>query len=179
MGQGAESGGAKGGGGEFVKFSRSSAQRIAKTVRTVEGGNRNQPGLTFEHPMPTTGSPVRLCKSGASTWTKGSTRTVDVWEAGECGSESQSTGVTIAARNLYANIPANNLCSVARHGNGCWYVIASEMVYRDVITGVELQANKLRFTRTRIWTLGDETQPDPLDIAVANCPEDSGGGGGG
>jgi hypothetical protein len=126
MGQGAGSGGAKGGGGEFVKFSRSSAQRIAKTVRTVEGGNRNQTGLTFDHPMPTTGSTVRLCKSGGSTWTKGSARTVDVWESGECGSESQSTGATIAARNLYANIPANKFCSVAKHGNGCWYVIAAE-----------------------------------------------------
>jgi hypothetical protein len=34
-----------------VKFTRASAQRIARVVRTVEAGNRTQGGVEFEHPQ--------------------------------------------------------------------------------------------------------------------------------
>jgi hypothetical protein len=54
--QGANNGAGQAAGKSFVSFSRGAAQRIAKTVRTVEQGNRNQPGLTFDHPMPSTPS---------------------------------------------------------------------------------------------------------------------------
>jgi hypothetical protein len=69
---------------------------------------------------------MHLCKNDSATWTKGSARTLDIWEAGTCGSESGSTIGGLTAWNLYADIPANKFCSVARHGNGCWYVIAAE-----------------------------------------------------
>jgi hypothetical protein len=112
---------------------------------------------------------IRLCKSGSGTWTKGSARTVDVWEAGEPGGESQSTGETVEAYNRYADIPANTFCSVARHGNGSWYVISAEMIYRDVITGIELQSDKILFTRTRIWTIEDQTEIDQIELPVESC----------
>ncbi len=38
----------QGAGNKFVQFSKPAAQRIAKVVRIVEGGDRNQPGLKFE-----------------------------------------------------------------------------------------------------------------------------------
>jgi hypothetical protein len=41
-----------------VTFSRQSAQRIAKVVRTVEAGNRDQPGIRFDHPQPGMGPNV-------------------------------------------------------------------------------------------------------------------------
>ena len=49
--QGASNGPSQGAGQSFVKFSRQSAQRIAKAVRVVEAGDRGQPGITFDHPQ--------------------------------------------------------------------------------------------------------------------------------
>ena len=50
--QGANNGAGQAAGKSFVSFSRPAAQRIAKAVRTVEAGDRNQPALTFSHPLP-------------------------------------------------------------------------------------------------------------------------------
>jgi hypothetical protein len=55
-GQAADNGNNQSAGQKFVKFTRPAAQRIARVVRTVEAGNRSQPGLTFDHPMPSTPS---------------------------------------------------------------------------------------------------------------------------
>ena len=62
------------GGGRFVKFSHGSAQRIAKAVRIVEGGNRDQPPVEFEHPIHA-GSPLRVATFTGS-WATGTWKTV-------------------------------------------------------------------------------------------------------
>jgi hypothetical protein len=49
--QGANNGPGQGAGQQFVKFSRQSAQRIAKVVRHVEQGDRAGPGIVFDHPQ--------------------------------------------------------------------------------------------------------------------------------
>ena len=152
-----------------VTFTPAAARRIASAVSRVENGRQVTPGRKLKYMADEGGDAIRLCKSGSSKWTKGSARTVDVWEDGEPGDESQSTGETVEAYNRYADIPANTFCSVARHGNGSWYVISAEMIYRDVITGIELQSDKILFTRTRIWTIEDQTEIDPIELPVESC----------
>lgn len=61
------------GGGRFVKFSHGSAQRIAKAVRIVEGGNRDQPPLTFEHPIHSV--PLKVA-TFTGAWATGTYKTV-------------------------------------------------------------------------------------------------------
>lgn len=71
-------------------------------------------------------TPLRLCKT-TGAFDKGTTATLDVWE--DCGppGEAQSVGVTLAGVvNKYADIPSDRFVSVARHGNGYWYVVAAE-----------------------------------------------------
>lgn len=63
------------GGGRFVKFSHGSAQRIAKAVRIVEGGNRDQPPLTFEHPIHSVASPLKVA-TFTGAWATGTYKTV-------------------------------------------------------------------------------------------------------
>lgn len=72
--QGANNGQPQAAGQQFVKFSRNAAQRIAKVVRTVEAGDRGQPGVTFDHPM-LTGSPFRVATFTGS-WSTGTWKTV-------------------------------------------------------------------------------------------------------
>lgn len=74
--QGASNGAGQAAGKSFVSFSRGAAQRIAKAVRTVEAGDRNQPGLTFDHPMPGGGGQVLKVATFTGSWAKGSFKTV-------------------------------------------------------------------------------------------------------
>jgi len=50
--QGASNNAGQAVGKSFVSFSRGAAQRIAKVVRTVEAGDRSQPAVSFDHPLP-------------------------------------------------------------------------------------------------------------------------------
>lgn len=75
MGQSADKGPSQAAGNQFVKFSRGAAQRIAKAVRVVEGGDRGQPGVTFEHPHP---MPQQILKVATFTgeWATGTWKVV-------------------------------------------------------------------------------------------------------
>lgn len=74
-GQGANNGPSQAAGSQFVKFSRASAQRIARVVRQVESGDRSQQGVVFDHPMPAAGSPLRVA-TFTGTWSTGTYKTV-------------------------------------------------------------------------------------------------------
>jgi hypothetical protein len=72
------------------------------------------------------GDPVRLGKTTA-TWTKGTTATINVWESGTAGSETQTTGVTITGCvNKFATVASGKWVMVARGVNGSYYLIAAE-----------------------------------------------------
>ncbi len=73
--QGANNGPKQGAGKQFVKFSRDSAQRIAKAVRAVEGGNRSGPGVAFDHPIIDSGKPLRI-GSFTGSWASASWKVV-------------------------------------------------------------------------------------------------------
>lgn len=63
------------GNNQFVKFSRGAAQRIAKAVRIVEAGDRNGPGVGFDHPIPT----LRLkVATFTGSWATGEWKTVTI-----------------------------------------------------------------------------------------------------
>lgn len=74
-GQGANNGAGQAAGQRYVQFSRGAASRIAKVVRTVEAGDRNQSGVTFDHPMPAANTPLRVATFTGS-WAKGTYKTV-------------------------------------------------------------------------------------------------------
>ena len=113
--QSANNGAGQAAGKSFVSFSRPAAQRIAKAVRTVEAGDRNQPGLTFDHPMPSSGKMFRIC-TFTGPWPIGQTHTVTF--------ASPTTPATAVATNLFfpvgGNVPMDG--AIARDG-GSWYLI--------------------------------------------------------
>jgi len=116
--QNANNGTGQGAGDQFVKFSRNSAQRIAKVVRTVEAGDRNQPGLRFDHPMPggASGKFFRVCTYTGS-WSVGSSKTVTF-------KYQTSTPNTAVATNLFFPVTgtASADCAIAKDGTA-WFLI--------------------------------------------------------
>jgi hypothetical protein len=117
MSQGASNGAGQGAGKSFVSFSRPAAQRIAKAVRVVEAGDRNQPGLTFDHPMPGGGSKLfRVC-TFTGAWAISSTKTVAF-------KYQTSTPNTAVATNLFFPVTSTAQldCAIAKDGTA-WFLI--------------------------------------------------------
>lgn len=103
------------GGGRFVKFSHGSAKRIAKAVRIVEGGNRDQPPLTFEHPIPGA-SPLKLA-TVTGQWATGATASLTFY------------GITntVSVQNLHMPVEvatgASAECVIGKAG-GTWTLVS-------------------------------------------------------
>lgn len=121
--QGAFNGPKQGAGDQFVKFSRQSAQRIAKAVRTVEAGSRGQPGVEFEHPMPQL--PVfRIC-TFTGAWNRGTAHVTTLYEV-------TTSPNTVVATNIFVDVATCNTtnsattaaCAIAKYA-GAWYLIAA------------------------------------------------------
>ena len=105
---------------ERVTFTRPAAERIAKVVRAVEGGDRDTPGIYFGSAPASQQKTFRVC-TFTGAWSKNSTKTVTF-------KNQTSTPNTVSASNLFAAIaaPASTAnCAIARDGTA-WYLIAAE-----------------------------------------------------
>jgi hypothetical protein len=109
-----------------VAFSEDGARRVIAATKAVEAGNRDMPGIRFRDAGGDDGDPVRLGKTSAA-WTKGTTATINVWESGTAGSETQTSGVTLnGCVNKFADVAAGKWVIMARCQNGAYYLIAAE-----------------------------------------------------
>lgn len=101
-----------------VTFTRPAAERIAKVVREVEGGGRDNGGLGFGFRGGAGGGKTfRIC-TFTGAWSKSQAKVVTVI----------STTATASAINLFANLTASNNtrnCAIAKDGDK-WYLIAAE-----------------------------------------------------
>jgi hypothetical protein len=104
-----------------VRFTKASADRVAKAVRTVELGSRDSQGLHYDKALGGGGGKVfRVC-AFTGAWIIGTPKTVSFLNV-------TTTPNTVFALNLFADIPepATNTahCAIARDGG--WYLIAAE-----------------------------------------------------
>lgn len=92
---------------ERVTFTRPAAERIARVVRTVEFGDRNQHGLSFSRVLPgASASGIKLARYTATTsWVKGSIKPVVFMTAST--SSIAFAGITATAINRFAIIPGH------------------------------------------------------------------------
>lgn len=116
--------------GKGVTFTRQAAQRIAKAVRTVEGGSRNQPGIVFDHPMPSSGGGGVMFRVATFTgsWAINSSKTVTFVN-------QTNTPNTASVSNLYFDYPepsGNVTCGIAKEGTA-WYLIDVPIEYETAV----------------------------------------------
>jgi flavin-dependent dehydrogenase len=98
---------------------------VIAATKAVEAGNRDMPGIRFRD-AGGDDDPVRLGKTSAA-WNKGTTATINVWESGTAGGETQTSGVTLTGCvNKFANVATGKWVIVARGVNGSYYLIAAE-----------------------------------------------------
>ena len=102
---------------ERVTFTKPAAERIAKVVRAVEGGDRNAGPLTFGN-RGVAGNPrvVRVCTFTGS-WAVNATKTVTF-------RNQTATPNTVAALNLFCGLHPTATCdvSIAKDGTS-WFLV--------------------------------------------------------
>jgi hypothetical protein len=104
---------------ERVTFTKPAAERIAKVVRAVEGGDRDAGPLTFGN-RGVGGNPktFRVC-TFTGAWSKNTEKTVTFRGV-------TNTPNTVSASNIFANITAaSGNCAIAKDGTA-WFLIAAE-----------------------------------------------------
>jgi len=155
--QGASNGAGQAAGKSFVSFSRPAAQRIAKVVRTVEAGDRNQPGLTFDHPQ---FGGVALFRTATFTgsWSIGGVKNVTY----------KYMSGTANATNDLMNLPSAGTrnCVIGREGTA-WRLINWQWDMNYAVTDVTLTTAALQFTTKPFGAVSTATQS--FSVSVATC----------
>jgi len=75
---------------------------------------------------------VRLCKT-VSTWSKGTSQDVLVYEDGSPLSETATDTPALTAYNKFSDVPADTFVLISRAGNGKYYRVETEM--KEVVRG--------------------------------------------
>ena len=149
----------EGSGNDYVRFSRSAGQRIAKAVIAVEGGGRDQGPITFNPALGAPGGKVFRVATFTGAWAKDSFKTVTLR-----GSTS-----TLSVENFLYSLPDDGTkkAEVARDGTA-WVLVNVEHVTQNVIWNVTQSSTALTFERMQVWVPAKFTT-SPLTIALAEC----------
>ena len=140
---------------ERMAFTRPAAERIAKVVREVEAGDRDQPGITFGSAMVAPRTFRMATFTGA--WSINSAKTVTL----------QGSTATLSAVNLFLNLPDNGQrnCAVAKDGTA-WYLNQWQWNEADVMAGASLGTAHLEFTRVKSVSLATAVT---VRLSITTC----------
>ena len=124
---------------ERVTFTKPAAERIAKVVRTVEGGDRQSAGLYFGQPGAASGGKLfRVCTFTGS-WEIGSSKTVTF-------KNQTATPNTVAAQNLFWPLPDGGQrdCAIAKDGTA-WFLLVPRLYGANAATAAEITTTAIVF----------------------------------
>lgn len=164
--QGAGNNGGQAAGRQFVSFTRPAAQRIAKVVRTVEAGNRTQPGVEYDHPIYGSNPKVfRVCTFTGS-WAIGDAKTVTY-------KYQTSTPNTAVVQNDLMNLPSAGTrnCVIGREGTA-WHLINWQWDVAYAATAAELTTTSLRFDTLAVGAVSTSSTVT-FSVSVTACTASS------
>ena len=144
---------------ERVTFTRPAAERIAKVVRAVEGGDRDTPGIYFgSAPGAAPGKTFRVC-TFTGAWAKGDTKVLTFQNV-------TTTPNTVSALNQLFHIGDACNTQVAYIGKvgTTWHLLNVQHHETAVIVNVTLTTAALEFTRRLTWI------PYPGETATISIP---------
>jgi hypothetical protein len=161
MSQGASNNSGQGAGKSFVSFSRPAAQRIAKAVRVIEAGDRNQTGLTFDHPMPSGGKVFRVA-TFTGAWAIDSAKTVTF-------KLQTTTPNTVSATNYFLDLPDNGTrnCGIAKEGTA-WHLIQWQWYSVEAATAATLTTAAIEFNTIPFAAIATSST-NKFTISITTC----------
>lgn len=162
--QAANNGGGQAAGNRYVQFSRGAAQRIAKVVRTVEGGNRSQGGLSFDHPMPSGNGVAFRSATFTGAWAINSTTPKVVTFKYISGGTA-----TANAYNDLMSLPdaGTRACVVGKEGTA-WRLINWQWNVAYAATAATLTTTSLKFTTLPVGAVATAST-STFSVSVVTC----------
>jgi len=163
MSQGAKNNSGQGSRPTFVSFTKAAAVRINNAVLTVEGGNRTQPGLTFDHPMPggVAGKVFRVC-TFTGAWSISSSKNVTF-------KYQTATPNTAAVQNDLISLPSAGTrnCVIGREGTA-WHLINWQWDIAMAAVDATITTTSLRFETLPVGALATSST-QTFSVSVATC----------
>jgi hypothetical protein len=147
---------------ERVTFTRPAAERIAKVVRTVEAGDRDQGGLTFGRPADGPPSKTFRVATFTGAWSIGSAKTVTY-------RNQTATPNTVSATNLFWPIPEGPQrdCSIAKDGTA-WYLLVPQLYAANAATAATLTTASLEFKALPVVALATSSTA-VFSVSISTC----------
>ena len=147
---------------ERVTFTRPAAERIAKVVREVEAGDRDQGGLTFGvRTGGSGGKAFRVC-TFTGAWSIGSAKTVTF-------RNQTATPNTVSATNLFWPVPdgPQRDCSIAKDGTA-WYLLVPQLYAANAATAATLTTASLEFKTLPVAALATQSTV-VFSVSISTC----------
>ena len=147
---------------ERVTFTRPAAERIAKVVRAVEGGDRDTPGIYFGSAPGAAGAKTfRVC-TFTGAWSIGDTRSVTF-------KNQTTTPNTVSASNLFWPIPEGPQrdCAIAKEGTA-WYLLVPQLYAANAATAATLTTASLEFKTLPVVALATSNTA-VFSVSVTTC----------
>lgn len=164
--QGQPKGSGQAAGDRSVTFTRGAAQRIAKAVRIVEGGSREQGGLTFDHPMPGVGGKAfRIC-TFTGAWAINSAKSVTFYNVTATPNTVSVQNVMFPLPELSTTTSTPTVCAVAKDGTA-WYLVSVVHASHTALTDVTLTSSALQFSRRNVLSIS--TTASTAGFSVTSC----------
>ena len=152
-----------------VTFSRQAAQRIAKAVRTVEGGNRNQPGIRFDHPMPSSGVTFQVA-TFTGAWSLNTSKTVEFYNITSTPNTASVTNLLLEVPALSTSTNSPTVCFIAK-ARGTWQLLNVQHAEHEALTSVTLQPTRLEFGRKQFVAVA--TTIATTGITITECDNEA------
>jgi len=146
---------------ERVTFTRPAAERIAKVVRAVEGGDRDTPGIYFGSAPGSQQKTFRVC-TFTGAWSINASKTVTF-------KNQTTTPNTVSASNLFWPIPEGPQrdCAIAKEGTA-WYLLVPQLYAANAATAATLTTASLEFKTLPVVALATSSTA-VFSVSVTTC----------
>jgi hypothetical protein len=145
-----------------VVFLRPDAERIARAVRTVEAGKRDETPLRFARTVE--GGRQKVFRIGTFTgaWSIDAAKTVTF-------KNQTATPNTVSAVNLFWPVPNGDErdCAIAKDGTS-WYLLVPRMYEADAATAAEITTAAIEFKTLPVAALAS-SGTNVFTLEIADC----------
>jgi hypothetical protein len=146
-----------------VVFLRPDAERIARAVRTVEAGRRDESPLTFRRAVESGRKDklFRIC-TFTGAWSIDATKTVTF-------KNQTTTPNTVSAVNLFWPVPNGDErdCAIAKDGTA-WFLLVPRLYPADAATAAEITTTAIEFKTLPVAALAS-SGTNVFTLEIADC----------
>jgi hypothetical protein len=147
---------------ERVTFTRPAAERIAKVVRAVEGGNRDTAPLVFGARVGGSSAKIFRVATFAGAWSIGASKVVTF-------KNQTNTPNTANATNLFWPIPdgPQRDCAIAKDGTA-WYLLTPQLYAANAATAATITTAALEFNTLPVLALATDSTV-AFSVSISTC----------